>query len=502
VAAMFGAGRLERTILALVILTAIVLIPYLVPNRGNETGAVFGGREDRGTFVSVAASLNAGSTLYSEVYDNKDPLFYYAVAAQLRLGSWAQLGFEVLMVVIACWSAFLLLRDRAPLATRLLVAGVGVPLILTGAFYIQGATHLPGTALALAAIASAAHRRAAPAGALVALLAMTKLIAAPVAVAGAIPFFVGRPLRAWAVAIASGVGVTLAVIAILAARGELQAYLDVQLGNILYSQNALMDGRTGLSAVMQHLWLVGEGGRGHTAVVAIVLAVSASLIATRSSANAGDAKLAVAALAALVAAMLVLAMTGIWHHHNQLLYIPAVIAICCLGRLIAHSINLAPMPAITACLCVALLLGGAPAPLSTLDGLRNSWQQFPVAYASLSAPAPGGRTLLKAGPTGRYARLGENYDDMGFALGIDGWRLACPRFHQYFFQTEAVLASVLDCIDGVPTLLIAESLQVSNAPGVTEDWKQFVARVEDKLSREYVCDAPAGLRVCSLRKPP
>jgi hypothetical protein len=37
---------------------------------------------DRGIFVSIGERLLAGDRLYSGAYDNKDPLFYYLVAAQ------------------------------------------------------------------------------------------------------------------------------------------------------------------------------------------------------------------------------------------------------------------------------------------------------------------------------------------------------------------------------------------------------------------------------------
>lgn len=44
--------------------------------------AVPGVQWDRGVFVSTAERLRAGNRLYADVWDNKDPLFHYA------LGRW------------------------------------------------------------------------------------------------------------------------------------------------------------------------------------------------------------------------------------------------------------------------------------------------------------------------------------------------------------------------------------------------------------------------------
>src|SRR6476659_6043846 len=45
---------------------------------------------DRGIYASVGERLLAGDTLYSGVWDNKDPLFFYFVAMQRAIGAWAE----------------------------------------------------------------------------------------------------------------------------------------------------------------------------------------------------------------------------------------------------------------------------------------------------------------------------------------------------------------------------------------------------------------------------
>lgn len=43
---------------------------------------------DAGVFLSVAGRLLHGDHLYSQVWDNKDPLFFYTDAAALWAGGW------------------------------------------------------------------------------------------------------------------------------------------------------------------------------------------------------------------------------------------------------------------------------------------------------------------------------------------------------------------------------------------------------------------------------
>jgi hypothetical protein len=73
------------------LITWIALVPRIVPFR----------LSDRGIFISVGARLLAGDRLYIDVYDNKDPLFYYFVAGQLEFGPWAQVASEALLIAIA-----------------------------------------------------------------------------------------------------------------------------------------------------------------------------------------------------------------------------------------------------------------------------------------------------------------------------------------------------------------------------------------------------------------
>ena len=73
---------------------------------------------DQGVFLSVAARLLDGDALYAEVFDNKDPLFFYGYAAALGIGGWrGPFLLDGLWLGVAAVSMALFIRElraRAP----------------------------------------------------------------------------------------------------------------------------------------------------------------------------------------------------------------------------------------------------------------------------------------------------------------------------------------------------------------------------------------------------
>jgi hypothetical protein len=74
---------------------------------------------DRAVFVSVADQLLAGRRLVAEVADNKDPLFYAAVALQRRFGVLGEGVFEAALVAVSTLAALAIARTLAsPVPSR------------------------------------------------------------------------------------------------------------------------------------------------------------------------------------------------------------------------------------------------------------------------------------------------------------------------------------------------------------------------------------------------
>jgi hypothetical protein len=104
---------------------------------------------DQGVFLSVAARMLDGDALYTEVVDNKDPLFFLTYAGALWIGGWRapSLLDGVWFGLAAIALAGLLRELRAP--RQAIVAGFFVyPLALAGGWYFTGLSMLGGLALA------------------------------------------------------------------------------------------------------------------------------------------------------------------------------------------------------------------------------------------------------------------------------------------------------------------------------------------------------------------
>ncbi len=201
------------------------------------------------------------------------------------------------------------------------------------------------------------------------------------------------------------------------------------------------------------------------------------------------------AVLSLPTTFLVLLLTGLWQHHNQLLHIPAVLALISLAPVLENALNRKPLTAILVMGLTAVLMSGPPMP----KRYARAWLNSANAVAALRDPSPETKKLLTLAASGTYARLGRN-DDAGHAIGLDSWHLQCPRFHQYDFQPEAVLEPVFKCVSTADYLLIGTDFSKEDAPNSDPYWDKFVSEAEQLLASHYDCDAPSGLRACKRRK--
>ena len=84
---------------------------------------------DQGVFLSVAARILDGDHLYSEVVDNKDPLFFYTYAAALAVGGWrGPFLLDGLWLGLAALSMALLVRELPAPRAAVLASFVVYPL--------------------------------------------------------------------------------------------------------------------------------------------------------------------------------------------------------------------------------------------------------------------------------------------------------------------------------------------------------------------------------------
>jgi hypothetical protein len=478
--------KLDLLLCLAAVLALAVTVPVTIP-------AVV---SDRGIFVSVGEDLLNGYRLYSEVYDNKEPLFYYFVAMQRSI-PFGDFAAEVFLIVVCMISSYTLASNFASRRAAMGIAAVAVPLIVTGRFYDPGLTHLPGTSLTLAACAMCSRGRPATAGICIGLLLFTKIPIFPLALTAALGQTIAREAPGELSSFAAGLVVcVIAVLIAMLLRSELWPFLDVLEDNVLYSQGSLIEARTLAGSLKAHLDRV-QGDRGGLYFFAVVIGIGIAQLTAlavyyhQAQRPRGMLTTLATNLLCLIMAGFILTITGMWPHHSQTLYIPAILALISLAPTFDHLEERRRRISVCLFLAAGLWLGGGP----TFHRYLKNFAEISHALGSLREVSPETRRALMSNPPKTYARIGQN-DDQGHAFGLSDWKLACPKFHQYYFESDAALNHVLDCASTAPTIIVAASVALK--PGWPA-WNNFVRRTEGILEASYSCDASYGLRICRRR---
>ena len=449
--------------------TALVLFPLLIPAHDF----------DRGIFVSVAERLLAGDTLYAGVWDNKGPLFYYLVACERLAGSIGEVLGEFLLVALSSHGCFKLVAAFSSVRNALLAGFIAAPIILAGVYYFPGYTHLPAIALSFTALAFVATERPVCSGFALGLVAFTNILVAPVAFCSALALCWGRAKACWRMALGLALSVA-SVIALLLVRGELRPFLDTVIPNLAYSQGSLIKGHGLIGHLLSHLALIN-----FDRAKLIAAAICACLLYARLHSNPASAALFRAAITSLCASAAVLAATGLWRQHLQLLSIPAILSV---SAVLASDLKSRTVPMLAITILLSWIASGGGPPGRYIEAsLRfgDNWKALNAVPRDTMAMVAGSKPSL-------YARLGKN-DDGGHAIGLARWKLGCARFHQYPFDTNDNLKKVLDCAAGVETILVTPSFAPEQDQPV---WNRFVAQGEALLSSGFRCERRDGFRVC------
>jgi hypothetical protein len=499
-----GTARIA-TVVAVVLAWAVTL-PRLVPS-------TFG---DHGTYVSVAERLLSGDRLYVDVWDNKDPLFYYALAIGRLVSPLADVVLEVLWVLAAGVSVLVLARAAGARRGLALVAGLGAtPLLLTGPAYESGMTHLPGIALLLAAVACAVRSRWVVTGVLVGLLLLTKLILAPV-VAGALLVVAlhrrstGGP-SGLARAVVGAVALLAVGIGAMWLRGELPGWLENFRLNADYAEGELAASQYG--PVIGHLLRAfPEDGRGAGMVtvatlVVVLLAIprswrprgsdTASPVPDAAPNTAPDtpsrsispAVLWDLVVVSLALGLVVIAATATWPHHAQTLSAPGGFAVALVATRLSDRVT--HWRAVAVVLLTGYLTAGALHPYFTLTAARS----VPTNLQLLQRDSPDSVVLDALPQVRTYARAGSN-DATAHAVGLGHLQLVCPRFHQYSLEPAAILDLTADCLPRADALIVDDTVRPeAGEPG----WNAYVARVRALVATGYDCVRTTGSQVCVRR---
>jgi hypothetical protein len=442
---------------------------------------------DAGVFLSVEGRLLAGDKLYKEVFDNKDPLFYYTQSVALEALGW--LGpflLDVVWVAGASMGAYLLTwaitRDRIiSVAAQLLY-----PLALTGPYYFAGYNELPGLAL-LPVFALLVYRGSLlSAGFVAAGILLLRLSLFPFVLAVGIVSLVptrralGVSLRNAGVLFGTMAAVLATSLAALALRGELVPYLDVLTENVAYAERALETVR-GTRGAVGHLRFAAEhipaAGLGLVCLALGAVAVAAARPNPRRRLAASPLTALTAATA--LASVLIIASTALWSHHLIVLALPATCVALLALQATAEGFAGSPLkPVASGTIAVLFIAGATYLRLPAMENVR-SWADAPEQDVS-DALQRAATVLTQRDARWRYFHMGANSERAHGAFLPPNFRLACPRFHQYPWLPPKALRETIECVKHERPQLIAvtptlrESQSWANTMSTPAAWTRYV----------------------------
>lgn len=450
----------------------LFVLPQIIPD-------VTGSNPDRGVFVSVAERLRAGDTLYSEVWDNKDPAFYYLIALGRSLTPYMDIVTEFALIVAGVLAVRSITgqidRDDESLCHNF--AAITTPLVLTGGFYYAGLTHLPGVVLCLLIARALLSGKMIQAGAIAGALLFTKLVMLPIAAWIILVEVVFHRDRATLWRIASGFAVAATALAIVMHwRGELEPYRQTLIANVQYSSAGALDPR--FHPLVGHVIAIGTPGTmGVVTACILCLLVTSTIrpLPERSDASTPIRILRSWLLGSVIIGFSTLLVTGMTDHHVQILYVSSIFSL-----ILVHStlkpVRLPPKHVAPMMVTVALLFGGV-----SLPHYFRSLAGAPRAFRGLTQVSAEAQAVLGSGGPRTYARVGA-VDD-GHAYGLGEWALSCPRFHQYDFLPSFVLDEALHCLPSAHVILVSD---VNRVPGKAA-WNAYLDGVERLLGSDYRC---------------
>ena len=440
---------------------------------------------DRGVFVSMAERLAAGDVLYVDIWDNKEPLFFWTLSLGRLVSPGMDVVIELTWIVLSALAAFAIARTAG--ASNFLAAASGfiaAPLVIVGYTYAAGFSHLPATCVFLGLTAAVLRQRWLIAGVLLPVLGLYKIITVPMGLAVIIVGLVY--LRKGKAPLHTGFGVIISgafLTGLLAIRGELIGFLELIWSNIGYSQKPLSDAYD--LPLWSHIEPVMVPGS-----VIVVAATAATVLATQSARNSSARILRLMTAWSLGASIGITAITGLWEHHAQIFTGPAVLGAALIGAALQDS-PFKWTSALGLVLLAGVILSGGLSARQVVDSALSA----PTRWDDLFRVSQAARDVQDLGTGLSYMRLGSNTDD-SHAYGLRDYDFACYQFVQYYYDIPSTLEYIPTCLPEADVVIVDDSLAIrSGAP----EWNSFVEASESVLTSDFTCRPTEYGRLCIRR---
>jgi hypothetical protein len=454
---------------------------------------------DGGLFLSIVGGMERGLTLYSEVFDVKDPLFFGTMFAAHRISPAGPFVLDWLWILLAAFGGWLLARTVTTPDRALAVGLVAVPLVLVGGFHAPGHTNTPGTALTLLGLGFVLNRRGVLGGIVLGLVLFTKALVWPLGLVAVLALLLIPSWRQTALrTVISGAGTVAVVALLLQLLGILGPYIEVLRWNSAYSftimeyfgyESSLSGHFTRLA---EHWTMVGWLGVSLVALVAIALILRWSLTASWRTAERSMLTLWLPWVT--IGTLGIIGLSYVWQHHAQLVYLPAALAVVAVAAVLPDRWPF--LVALPIVLVASWLMGAWGTPADGWSRVVEARDTFPARWAEIDE-VPKDARLLSSVPLGEftYARLGTN-DDRGYLLSApDNASLACPQFHFYDFSPDEDFMAMLECIQGVDVVLLTDNFVVFGNGGKAP----VVQPILQYVQANFECLRVDDRQVCTRR---
>ncbi len=454
---------------------------------------------DGGLFLSIVGGMERGLTLYSEVFEIKDPVYFGAMFGAYQIAPAGPFVLDWLWLPIAGLGGWLLARAVTTPDRALLVGLIAVPLVLVGPFYAPGLTNTPGTALILLGLGLVLNRWGVAGGIALGLLLFTKALVWPL---GLVPVLLLLFFAAWrrtAVrAVISGAITIAASALLLLLLGILGPYIEVLRWNSAYSFTIMEyfgyeSSISGHFARLIEQWTT-AGWVAAVAILIVTVALGVRWFAGTSWRSSQRGVLVWWLSLAVLGTIGIIGLSYIWQHHGQLVYLPAALAVVAMAAVLPDRWPfLIVLPIL---LVVAWVVGAWGTPSDGWSRVQAVRDAFPARWAEIDE-SPKDARLLATVPLSdfTYARLGTN-DDRGYLLAArPDAALACPQFHLYDFSPDQDFADMLDCIQSVDVILMTDNFVVFGNGGKAP----VVQPILQYVQANFECLRVDDRQVCTRR---